>query len=146
MKKFLTNNSLETKDVGLQFAKNLMPGDTLLLFGNLGAGKTTFVQGIAKGLGIKDRILSPTFVLVRNHNVFVNNIKKLNHIDLYRIEEPTEIDKLGIEEFVGEEDSLTVIEWAERLLGFNPSKGYRIKFKYLENDKREITIEELWIK
>jgi tRNA threonylcarbamoyladenosine biosynthesis protein TsaE len=114
-----------------------------LLIGELGAGKTTFVQGIAKGLKIKDRILSPTFVLVRNHAVDFNNIKNLNHVDLYRIEKPQDLESLGIEEFVSGKDSVTIIEWADRLLSFRPEKGYKINFNYLGNDQREILIDEI---
>lgn len=143
MKKFLTNNNLETQKLGEDFAKSITRGDVVLLIGELGAGKTTFVQGIAKGLKIKDRILSPTFVLVRNHVVNFNNIKNLNHIDLYRIEKPQDLDSLGIEEFASGEDCVTIIEWADRLLGFRPEKGYKVNFNYLGNDQREILINEI---
>ena len=143
MGKYLTNSSLETKNLGSNFAKQLKSGDAVLLYGDLGAGKTTFVQGLARGLNITDRILSPTFVLLRTHSVPDNDIKILNHIDLYRIEGKEALDSLGLIETIKESGSITIIEWADRLLDFKHKQGYRIWFKYLGKDKREITIEKL---
>lgn len=150
MKKYLTNSSSETKNLGNEFAKKLKSGDVVLLEGALGAGKTTFVQGVAQGLKVRDRILSPTFVLIRSHSVSGSSIKKMNHIDLYRIENPTEINMLGLEETVSDEDSVSLIEWAERLTEFKQGKslpagrqGYRVQFKHMDKDKREIKIEKL---
>ncbi len=143
MKKYLTNNDSETIKLGEEFAVKLTSGDVVMLSGNLGAGKTTFVQGIAKGLGIKDRILSPTFVLVRSHRVDSEKFQTLNHIDLYRIEGQENLEKLGITEFITSENSVTIIEWAEKITDFIPVKGYRINFVYLGENKREINIEDL---
>jgi tRNA threonylcarbamoyladenosine biosynthesis protein TsaE len=122
--KFITKNSKETLKLGEKFALKLHPGETLLLVGDLGAGKTTFVQGIAKGLGIKDRILSPTFVLQRIHQSHSPSIKTLNHIDLYRLEGKHAIESLGLMETINEKDSITIIEWADRLTDFKPNQGY----------------------
>src|SRR3990167_6249009 len=115
MKKYLTNSNLETKNLGQKFGKSLKSGDIVLLYGDLGAGKTTFVQGLARGLNITDRILSPTFVLLRTHSVPDNDIKILNHIDLYRIEGKEALDSLGLIETIKESGSITIIEWADRL-------------------------------
>lgn len=139
MKKYLTNNSQETFELGRELARALNPGNTILLFGDLGAGKTTFTQGIAKGLGVSDRILSPTFVLIRTHAI-KGKISKLNHIDLYRIEKPAEVQSLGLGEIIEEKDSISVIEWAERLMNYKQKLGYSVRFKHLEGDKREIQI------
>ncbi len=143
MKNYLTNSDSETIKLGEDFAGELEDGDVVLLTGDLGAGKTTFVQGIAKGLKIKDRILSPTFVLVRNHEVDSEKFNNLNHIDLYRIEGENNLEKLGISEFVSNPKSVTIIEWAEKLKNFNPKKGYKIKFVYKDENKREIEIENI---
>ena len=141
-KKTVTKNSLETKALGIRFAKKLKSGDVVLLFGDLGSGKTTFAQGVAWGLGIKDRILSPTFILVRSHKVEGDRIKKMNHVDLYRTHKQTEIAGLGLNEIINEEKTITIIEWADRLLDFKLKKGYRIYFKHLNESRREITIED----
>mgnify|MGYP001610878948 FL=1 len=139
-KKTITNSNLETIKLGEEFAKRLKSLDIVLLYGELGSGKTTFVQGLAKGLKISDRILSPTFVLHRSHRIPKRGIKTLNHIDLYRIETHTEIESLGLEEIVRQDSSIAVIEWADRLPDFKQGQGYKIWFKYLGKDKREIVI------
>lgn len=138
-----TKSGSETKKLGYEFAKKLEGGDVLLLYGELGAGKTTFVQGLAEGLEIKDRILSPTFVLQRIHEVSGKSIKQLNHIDLYRIEEAVQIDNLGLLEMFEDKSCVTVIEWADRLKDFSPKKGYKLHFSYIDGDKREILIKEI---
>lgn len=141
--KIITKNSDETKKLGIEFAGKLKGEDVVLLYGNLGAGKTTFVQGLAQGLGISDRILSPTFVLQRIHSVSGHEFENLNHIDLYRIEELTDIDSLGLLEMFGDENAITIIEWADRLKNFEPKNGYKIHFTYLNDEEREIEIEKI---
>lgn len=141
-KKTITKSSSETMVLGSTFAKELKAGDVVMLFGDLGSGKTTFAQGIAQGLEIADRIISPTFVLIRSHNVNVGHTKNLNHIDLYRIEKPSELANLGLTEVLERSDSINVIEWADRLAGFEPKNGYKIYFKHLNGNKREITIKD----
>lgn len=160
MKKYLTNNSLETRSLGEKLAESLKKGDVLLLYGDLGAGKTTFVQGLAKGFNIADRILSPTFVLIRQYKIpYPSPLLKregderkssrqartinLYHIDLYRIETHTEIESLGLEEVFRQDGSIAVIEWADRLSDFKQKKGYKIWFNYIGKDKREIIIQKL---
>ncbi len=137
-----TNSTEETRKLGKEFAKNLIPGEVLLLYGNLGAGKTTFTQGLADGLGIKDKILSPTFVLQRSHVVDLNNIKTLHHIDLYRIEGKLEIDSLGLSEILEDREAVVLIEWAEKLKDFKPKKGYKILIEYIDDVSRQIKIDK----
>lgn len=142
-RKLITKNDKETKNFGKEFAKDLNPGETLLLYGDLGAGKTTFVQGLAEGLEISERILSPTFILQRTHATNFNGIKNLNHIDLYRLEGKQAIESLGLFEIIREEDEVTIIEWADRLDDYKPTKGYELRFKYIDENQREIQIEKL---
>jgi len=142
-RKLITKSDKETKDFGKEFAKELKPGETLFLYGDLGAGKTTFVQGLAEGLGITERILSPTFVLQRTHAVNFNGIKNLNHIDLYRLEGKQAIESLGLFETIHGEDEVTIIEWADRLTDYKPTKGYELRFKYVGENRREIQIKKL---
>jgi tRNA threonylcarbamoyladenosine biosynthesis protein TsaE len=143
LKKYLTNTSDETLSLGKDFSDNLNPGDIILMYGELGAGKTTFTKGIAKGLGVKDRILSPTFVLHRSHDVNLKNIRVFNHIDLYRIDIPEDIKNLGIDEVVKDPEAITVIEWADRIEFFKIDSGYKIFFKHLNNENREIKISKI---
>ena len=139
-KKIITKNSNETKILGSEFSKKLKAGDIILLFGQLGSGKTTFVQGVAEGLGVANRIVSPSFVLIRTHSVNQGDIKNLNHIDLYRVEKPQELTNLGLNELINEEGSVTFIEWADRLVDLKQDKIYKIYVKYLNGNEREITI------
>ena len=141
--KIITKNSDETKKIGLDLAEKIKPGDVLLLYGELGAGKTTFTKGLAEGLGIKDRILSPTFVLQRIHEVNKGKINKLNHIDLYRIEEAVEIKSLGLAEIFEDKKSVSVVEWADRLKDFKQKRGYKVHFKYLSDEEREVEIKKI---
>ncbi|KKQ75108.1 MAG: hypothetical protein US96_C0017G0014 [Candidatus Woesebacteria bacterium GW2011_GWB1_38_5b] len=141
MKKYKTYESKQTYNLGKNFSKDLKKGDVLLLYGDLGSGKTTFVQGLAKGLGVKDRILSPTFILHRRHDVAKRDFNLLNHIDLYRIEKPEDLKTLGLDEIFADISSITAVEWADRLKSFKVKKGYKIYFKYLGENKREITID-----
>ncbi len=140
--KIITKNSEETKKLGEEFALRLHPGDVVLLYGDLGAGKTTFVQALAMGLGIHDRILSPTFVLERSYAVANSKIKNLNHIDLYRIENKGKLENLGLSEVMTESESVSVIEWADRLDNFELKKGYKVYISYLGDNEREINIEK----
>ena len=109
MKKFISHSEKETKDLAKKLAKNLT--GVIALTGELGAGKTIFVQGFAEGLGIKDKIISPTFVLIRQHKI-PKSSRMLYHIDLYRLEDFAE---LGLQEITEDPNNIVLIEWAEKL-------------------------------
>jgi tRNA threonylcarbamoyladenosine biosynthesis protein TsaE len=144
-KVFITNTSGGTQELGRNFAKTLKKGDVIRLYGDLGSGKTTFVQGLAQGLGIKNRIISPTFMIVRNYRIKKNDskIKRFYHIDLYRMENEKDIESLGIEEIIDDKESIAVIEWAEKLKKCCPDKGIGIEFFYEKNDTRRIVFRSL---
>src|SRR3990167_5015394 len=109
-----------TRQVAKRLAKELRGGDVVALYGNLGSGKTVFVQGLAKALGIKKRILSPTFVFVRSYPTFVNHKKLIfHHVDLYRADSLGDYRLLGLEDFFSK-DSIVAIEWAEKIKKFLP--------------------------
>ena len=118
----------------------------LALTGELGSGKTTFVQGLAEGLGIKQRIISPTFILVRKYEIPISNIQyqisNFYHIDLYRLEEnvEAEVRNLGLEEIWQNPENIVVIEWAEKIKSMIPKKAIWIRFENLGVDERKITI------
>lgn len=141
-KVFITNSSEETRKLGEEFARSLLArlqGKILIiaLYGDLGSGKTTFVQGLAMGLGIKKRIISPTFVIVRNYKIRINNFY---HIDLYRINSnDKDIEGLGVEEIINDKNNVVVIEWAEKLKNSMPKKRIDIKFFYEKDNVRKIT-------
>jgi len=134
----LLSDKLETKKLGYQLAQKLEPNSVLLLSGNLGAGKTTFIQGIGEALGIEDSIVSPTFTLI---NEYTEGKLPLYHIDLYRIE-PDRVADLHLELYwQGEEfpAGVTAIEWSERLPTLPPN-FVRIHFAYTDReDTRQLT-------
>ncbi len=142
-KKIITNSSRQTEDLGRKLSQNLKSGDIICLYGDLGSGKTTFVKGLAVGLGIKTRIISPTFVLLREHITKNKNIKTLYHIDLYRLEDEQSIKNLGIEELFENKNSIVVIEWAEKLGNLLPKNRWDIKFESEDEKTRIISINRI---
>ncbi|KKS26150.1 MAG: ATP-binding protein [Parcubacteria group bacterium GW2011_GWA2_42_11] len=110
----------------------------LALRGELGAGKTTFTQGLGAALGLKEKILSPTFVVQKrftiNHKLFAN----FYHIDCYRIGKPTELAELGFNEIIKGPDNLVVIEWAERIRDILPADTVWLEFEHVGDNERKI--------
>ncbi len=107
----------QTKELAGRIAKDIKPGSTILLFGDLGAGKTTFVRGFVEGLGFEARVQSPTFVLIRSYvpkNEYFKNgqgVTKVNHLDLYRLADPAEFESLDIKGALEEAGTVNIIEW-----------------------------------
>jgi tRNA threonylcarbamoyladenosine biosynthesis protein TsaE len=129
-----TPNERATINTGERLGRILRKGDIVCLYGNLGAGKTTFVKGIAKGLGIEEReITSASFVIIAEHYGRI----PLFHIDLYRVSGGDDVPDLGIEEYLDGE-GVAVVEWAERLTGWDCS--FRVDIKFQDDVRREITI------
>jgi tRNA threonylcarbamoyladenosine biosynthesis protein TsaE len=109
---------------GRQLAAELRPGDVILLHGDLGAGKTTLVQGIAAGLGVAEAIQSPTFGLVAEHRGWLANgdAVAIHHLDLYRLESPDDLEDLGYEQYIAPVDGVSFIEWPERAADWLPDR------------------------
>jgi tRNA threonylcarbamoyladenosine biosynthesis protein TsaE len=130
----ITRSEDETAEAGERLAGRLSAGDVVLLFGDLGAGKTAFVRGLARGLGAPpDEVSSPTFTLVQEYRGRV----PLFHVDLYRLE-PREADDLGLDELVLGE-GVVAIEWAERWTG-RPDDVYEVRIEDTGEDTRRISI------
>lgn len=136
MTKFISHSEKETKLFAQNLAKEVTSG-VIALTGQLGAGKTTFVQGFAKGLGIKEKIISPTFVLIRQHQI-PNTNKILYHIDLYRLESKKDFQQLGLGDLLSDLNNLVVIEWAEKVKGLLPKTARWICLNSKGKDQREI--------
>ncbi len=131
-------NEEETKKIGLVIGENLNSPIVIYLTGDLGTGKTYISKGIAEGLKIKEDITSPTFTLI---NEYKNDKYHLYHLDLYRLNSLSSVLDLGIEDFVSENDSVTIIEWYEKLENYKLSKNFiEIKIFYNENG-RDFIIE-----
>ncbi len=111
------------------------------LTGNLGSGKTTFVQGFLKSLGIKKRITSPTFVLIKNYELRIKNYGEAYHIDCYRISKPKEILGLNFKEIIRNPKNIVLIEWSEKIRTILPKSSIWLKFKHgRKENEREINI------
>lgn len=138
--RIISHSEKETKEFAQDFAQNLKGGEVLCLYGDLGSGKTTFVKGLAKGLGIKETVVSPTFILHRSYPIPRAKPLKLHHIDLYRIEGLQDVESLGLGEIFADDKSITAIEWAEKIKALLLRKRIDIFFKYLDANKRELTV------
>ena len=129
--------------IGASLAISHQPS-VIALVGDLGSGKTTFVQGLAKGLGIEKKIISPTFILMRSYKIQNTKYQILNlyHVDLYRLEGNVaeEAKNLGLTDIWGKKDNIVVIEWAEKIKEIIPKKAKWIKFENIGEDERKITI------
>ena len=125
-------------ELGMQLASRLKPGSTVLLFGDLGAGKTHFTKGIAKGLGITEIIKSPTFAYVNKYDLAAN--LHFYHYDLYRLKQGDDFSSIGVEDTMHDPHSINIIEWADRLEGSFPKDHIRIDLKSGENH-HEIAIK-----
>ena len=132
-----TSSAAGTIKLGERIAGLLEPGSVVALTGELGAGKTTLIQGIAKGLGIKNYVTSPTFTII---NEFKGTIP-LYHVDLYRLEAP-DISELGLDECF-DRGGVTVIEWAEKMDRGLPGDAIRIKIVRRSENAREFMIKGL---
>lgn len=115
----------------------------LALYGELGSGKTTFTQGFAKGLGLPQRLVSPTFIIVREYPLNTKNWQRFYHVDLYRVETGFDPETLGLAEIFADPANIVVIEWAERLGKTLPKSRSEIHFEQLDSYQRRITIEKI---
>lgn len=128
----------ETQRIGEALGARLSAGDVVACIGELGAGKTCFLQGLVRGLGVVEPATSPTFVLINHYRGRV----PVYHLDLYRTESLTEILDLGVEELLWG-DGVTVVEWAEKLLPILPSHTIVVRIAGLGEEPREIVLEGL---
>lgn len=135
MEKFITKNSEETAELAKKIAKKCKKGDVLLLFGDLGAGKTVFSKGFVSAFS-GAQVTSPTFTIV---NTYEGKIP-IFHFDLYRINDADELYMIGIEEYLYG-DGITLVEWPERAMEIFPKSAKRVTIKKLDDTRREITIE-----
>ncbi|HUI68651.1 MAG TPA: tRNA (adenosine(37)-N6)-threonylcarbamoyltransferase complex ATPase subunit type 1 TsaE [Nitrospirota bacterium] len=130
----VTSSHEQTWRIGQMLGSRLEAGDTVCLYGDLGAGKTSFSYGIALGLDVKDQyITSPTFTFVNEYKGRI----PFYHIDLYRLKDPEELEGIGFEEYI-DSDGVTVIEWAERAEDELPDDRLSVYFSYVDERSREI--------
>jgi tRNA threonylcarbamoyladenosine biosynthesis protein TsaE len=133
---FISASAAETEAAGARLAGTLQPGEVLALVGDLGAGKTQFVKGLAKGLGSKEVVTSPTFTLVHEYQ---GSRLPIYHFDFYRIESLAALRAIGFDEIVFG-NGVSVIEWADRFAEAIPPQGRWIKFEIVSEDQRRIDL------
>lgn len=132
----VTNSPEETQDLAVAIAHDLKAGDVICLHGDLGAGKTTFTQGLAKGLGISEVVNSPTFTIISEYEGQI----PLYHMDVYRLGEHAAEEPIGYEEyFYGR--GVTVVEWSEYIQSLLPDELFRITIRRLDGEKRVIDVQ-----
>ncbi|HEV8585373.1 MAG TPA: tRNA (adenosine(37)-N6)-threonylcarbamoyltransferase complex ATPase subunit type 1 TsaE [Methylomirabilota bacterium] len=132
-----TTSPEETDAAGARLGATLRPGDVVALTGELGAGKTVFVQGVVRALGVTAGATSPTFVLVNEYRGRV----PVHHVDAYRTGSVTELEDLGLEEMMDGE-GVTLVEWAERLGPLLPPRAVRVAIAGVGDEPRAITIDD----
>jgi len=150
-KRYITKSASETKKIAEKLAKEILKKKpskeafVIGLEGELGSGKTTFLQGFAKGLKIKEKVLSPTFIILKKFQIPHSTLhaprftfRWFYHIDCYRIKRPKELLDLGFEKIISDSRNIVAIEWADKIKKILPLDILNIKFKFIDNQKREI--------
>ena len=139
---YISDSSDCTRQLGWEIAAKIKGWEVLCLYGELGAGKTTFTQGLIDFFLPKKRVLYPTFIIVRHYRPVHKQIKNIYHVDLYRMNSESEIVGLGLSEFMHRPDTIVLFEWTERLGKLLPKKRVDIKFSIINNRERKIEVTE----
>ena len=130
---FISKNFEDTVNFGIKYANTLVKGDVVLLNGDLGAGKTAFTKGIAKGLGIESEVLSPTYAYMNDYNGV------LYHYDCYRLSSGEDAEGLGLTDYFYA-DGICVIEWSENIKSVLPKNAKRVEIIKIDENKRKIIL------
>ena len=141
MRKITTLNALQTKEIGLKLAKNIKGGEVIALIGDLGSGKTTFLQGLGRGLGIRQKILSPSFLQLKPYPIHNRRLKYLFHFDFYRLASFSEAESRGLTEYLRPKNAVVVMEWADRIKKWLPAKTKYIYFTNLDLNTRLLSFK-----
>lgn len=143
--KIISKSLKDTEKIAEDFIKTLsmhVRNGALVvgLYGDLGSGKTTFTQDVAKIFGVKDNITSPTYVIEKIYPIKHSKFKNLIHIDVYRLDSSKELKSLGWESIASNKDNIILIEWPERVVEILPENHIKINFKFISDKEREIEI------
>jgi tRNA threonylcarbamoyladenosine biosynthesis protein TsaE len=148
-KVFLSISSAGTKKIGKDFARKIIKvgpqkaAQVLALQGGLGSGKTTFLQGFAKGLGVEEKILSPTFVLMKRFKLKNFGFENFYHLDCYRLKSEEDILLLDPNKKIFRPENIVAIEWPEMIKGSLPENSWLITFDFISDKKRKITLPKI---
>lgn len=147
----ITKSAEETKKIATNLAQDLKKqlllkhAFIIALEGNLGSGKTTFIQGLAVGLGVEENVLSPTFLILKEFSIAVSSFKKFYHIDAYRLKNSAEILELGFGDLIKNPENIIIIEWADKIKKILPKSILWIKFINFGKSKRKIIYEKTYL-
>lgn len=134
-KKLTTKSEKETFDLAVSMASQFKGGEIIGLIGDLGAGKTIFSKGIISGLGYNKNVSSPTFILMKIYFILSKKIKNICHIDAYRLSSYNDLLAIGANDYIGQDDTISVIEWVDRVVDFLPKSIILIKIKIRDNER-----------
>ena len=132
-----TESSAQTDRLGEVLGDWLLPGDVVLLHGDLGAGKTTLTKGLARALGVHETVSSPSFALV---NEYALPRFRLFHLDLYRLNDPADLETIGFSELTSSDDGIAIVEWPERAGGMLPDRYLLVEIGYISEGSRRVRI------
>lgn len=133
----LSRSAEQTHRVGVRLGQLLHGGQVVCLEGPLGVGKTVLARGIGEGWGATAPVLSPSFVLIREHRRPAGH-QRLLHVDFYRLEDPREVESLGLEEWLEAPDAVVVVEWPERALAILPTEHLWVRMEFADGDRRRL--------
>lgn len=137
---FISHSPEQTRRLGARLGALLRGGEVICLEGSLGSGKTCLAQGIGRGWGAAEWLISPSFVLVREYRR-LSDQQRLYHIDLYRVKTPAEAWELGLEEYLTDEQGVCTVEWAERARPFLPDDRIWITLEWVDESRRQLRFE-----
>lgn len=137
---YISRSEKETYSIAGMVALKASPGDVFALFGELGSGKTTFTKGFGSALGIERHMTSPTFVISKEYIVRSSRIKKLVHVDCYRLSCGEDAENIGLDEYLNGGEAVLLLEWPDRIEEILPENVKRIHFEYVDENTRKITI------
>ena len=143
MKKINSKNEQETFALGVKLGRECRGGEVFALCGELGAGKTKLAQGLAQGLGVKGRVNSPTFNILKMYKTaglktVKSKVKVFCHIDAYRLKSADDLETLGVTEFLGSPDTVAAVEWGEKVKSLLPAGTIIIKIEVVSGEKRKL--------
>ncbi|MCR4311519.1 MAG: tRNA (adenosine(37)-N6)-threonylcarbamoyltransferase complex ATPase subunit type 1 TsaE [Candidatus Taylorbacteria bacterium] len=149
---FLSNSLDDTNTFATNFLEKLVsvqrakPADhatVVGLYGNLGSGKTTFVQALAKALGVETHVSSPTFLIMKSYKLSTFNFQLLTHVDAYRLKGADELSNLRFDELLANPQNLILIEWADKVADLLPLDHIRLTFEFVDEKTRKLTLKEV---
>lgn len=140
----ISKSAFQTEKIGEELGLKILEEKKESAFviglrGDLGGGKTTFLKGLARGLGIDEMVLSPTFIIFRRYDLKSDNFKRFYHFDCYRIESEEEIIALGFNEIISDSMNIVAIEWSERIEGILSDNRLKVEFEFVDEETRKIS-------